>query len=125
VITNQEVRKVFRRAAELTTKEDPFLREPPGEPCEHKGMILNLFVNSISSICSTNFIRQDLGGQVRVGDATNHRPLWSAADPAHRRPVQRLPACLPACPQGLIRAAPRRTSTHTTQCNFKDEQFVL
>jgi hypothetical protein len=49
------VRNKFRRAANATTKEEPFL-------CgDEAGLIKNFFVNAISSICSTNFILQDLG----------------------------------------------------------------
>jgi hypothetical protein len=52
--------------ADATTEEEPFLRDSiEGAEREQRKMVINLFSNHISSICSTNFILQDFGEAVQ------------------------------------------------------------
>lgn len=63
IINEQEPRQSFRAAAMETKQDKPFLEDDKSS--SDRGAVLNLFANHISSICSTNFILQDMGQHVR------------------------------------------------------------
>lgn len=66
IMTDPDQRSSFRAAAHETEEEEPFLRDSQqGSLNEERKVVINLFSNHISSICSTNFILQDLGQTVR------------------------------------------------------------
>ena len=66
IMTDPGQRINFRLAAKETTEEEPFLRDSiEGSQREERKLVINLFSNHISSICSTNFILQDLGETVQ------------------------------------------------------------
>eukprot|EP01043_Picozoa_sp_COSAG02_P044019 COSAG02_NODE_3885_length_6087_cov_7.811456_7_plen_367_part_00 len=61
-MTDPEQRQHFRAAAKMTTEIEPFLRDSlESAEREERKLVINLFSNLISSICSTNFVILDLG----------------------------------------------------------------
>jgi hypothetical protein len=66
IMNDPDQRKHFRAAAYATTEHEPFLRDSlESAEREERKQVINLFSNHISSICSTNFILQDLGEPVQ------------------------------------------------------------
>ena len=64
IITDPDTRQAFRKSAERTSRDKPFVMESRDESL--RKMVINLFSNHISSICSTNFILQDMDQEVNL-----------------------------------------------------------
>ena len=57
IIKDPDDRGAFRSSAERTSRDKPFVMD---DDESLRKMVINLFSNHISSICSTNFILQDM-----------------------------------------------------------------
>ena len=71
IITDPDTRQAFRKSAERTSRDKPFVTESRDESL--RKMVINLFSNHISSICSTNFILQDMDQEVSVSQLGSDR----------------------------------------------------
>ena len=69
--TDADTRQAFRKSAEQTDQDHPFVMESRDESL--RKMVINLFSNHISSICSTNFILQDMDQEVSVSQLGSDR----------------------------------------------------